>query len=141
MVSLRLTALMAVVACANAFSPSGFLGATVSAPAAPAPARQPVKSTLEMRARNCDLTGKSPNRQAMVVTFSHKRNKKVQHVKNVEEMEEALNTLQKDSLLKEMECFGLDNRSFLKRKANTPKNKIVTALLRGVNKKVQSSRP
>ena len=80
MVSLRLTVLMAVVACANAFSPSGFLGATVSAPAAPAPARQPVKSTLEMRARNCDLTGKSPNRQAMVVTFSHKRNKKVQHV-------------------------------------------------------------
>ena len=33
-----------------------------------------------MRARNCDLTGKSPNRQAMVVTFSHKRNKKVQGV-------------------------------------------------------------
>ena len=56
-------------------------------------------------------------------------------------MEEALNTLQKDALFKEMECFGLDNKSFLKRKANTPKNKIVTALLRGVNKKVQSSRP
>lgn len=33
-----------------------------------------------MRARICDLTGKKPNRQAMVVTFSHKRNKKVQHV-------------------------------------------------------------
>lgn len=33
-----------------------------------------------MRARVCDLTGKRPNRQAMAVTFSHKRNKKVQHV-------------------------------------------------------------
>lgn len=33
-----------------------------------------------MRARNCDLLGKSPNRQARVVTFSHKRIKKVQHV-------------------------------------------------------------
>lgn len=35
---------------------------------------------MEMRARICDLTGKSPNRQARVVTFSHKRIKKVQHV-------------------------------------------------------------
>lgn len=33
-----------------------------------------------MRARVCDLLGKTPNRQARVVTFSHKRNKKVQHV-------------------------------------------------------------
>lgn len=35
---------------------------------------------MEMRARNCDLLGKTPNRQARVVTFSHKRIKKVQHV-------------------------------------------------------------
>lgn len=28
----------------------------------------------------CDLLGKEPNRQARVVTFSHKRIKKVQHV-------------------------------------------------------------
>mmetsp|Transcript_13082 Transcript_13082/g.19252 ORF Transcript_13082/g.19252 Transcript_13082/m.19252 type:complete len:84 (-) Transcript_13082:119-370(-) len=35
---------------------------------------------MEMRARICDLTGKRPNRQARVVTFSHKRIKKVQHV-------------------------------------------------------------
>ena len=35
---------------------------------------------MEMRARVCDLLGKKPNRQARVVTFSHKRNKKVQHV-------------------------------------------------------------
>jgi len=37
-------------------------------------------SSMEMRARVCDLLGKKPNRQARVVTFSHKRNKKVQHV-------------------------------------------------------------
>jgi large subunit ribosomal protein L28 len=33
-----------------------------------------------MRARVCDLLGKTPNRQARVVTFSHIRNKKVQEV-------------------------------------------------------------
>lgn len=33
-----------------------------------------------MRARECDLLGKKPNRQARVVTFSHKRIKKVQEV-------------------------------------------------------------
>ena len=37
-------------------------------------------SSMEMRARVCDLLGKEPNRQARVVTFSHKRIKKVQHV-------------------------------------------------------------
>jgi large subunit ribosomal protein L28 len=37
-------------------------------------------STMSMRARVCDLLGKKPNRQARVVTFSHKRNKKVQEV-------------------------------------------------------------
>ena len=35
---------------------------------------------MVMRARVCDLLGKRPNRQARVVTFSHKRNKKVQQV-------------------------------------------------------------
>lgn len=35
---------------------------------------------MEMRARVCDLLGKTPNRQARVVTFSHKRIKKVQEV-------------------------------------------------------------
>ena len=35
---------------------------------------------MVMRARVCDLLGKRPNRQARVVTFSHKRIKKVQHV-------------------------------------------------------------
>jgi large subunit ribosomal protein L28 len=35
---------------------------------------------MEMKARVCDLLGKTANRQARVVTFSHKRIKKVQHV-------------------------------------------------------------
>lgn len=35
---------------------------------------------MEMRARTCDLLGKTANRRARVVTFSHKRIKKVQHV-------------------------------------------------------------
>lgn len=35
---------------------------------------------MVMRARVCDLLGKSANRQARVVTFSHKRIKKVQQV-------------------------------------------------------------
>ena len=38
------------------------------------------KSNMEMRARVCDLLGKRPNRQARVVTFSHRRIKKVQEV-------------------------------------------------------------
>ena len=37
-------------------------------------------SSMEMRARVCDLLGKEANRKARVVTFSHKRIKKVQHV-------------------------------------------------------------
>ena len=37
-------------------------------------------ASMEMRARVCDLLGKTPNRQARVVTFSHKRIKKVQEV-------------------------------------------------------------
>ena len=37
-------------------------------------------ASMEMRARTCDLLGKTPNRQARVVTFSHKRIKKVQAV-------------------------------------------------------------
>lgn len=35
---------------------------------------------MTMRARECDLLGKKANRRARVITFSHKRNKKVQHV-------------------------------------------------------------
>eukprot|EP00588_Corethron_pennatum_P003051 CAMPEP_0194299150 /NCGR_PEP_ID=MMETSP0169-20130528/60559_1 /TAXON_ID=218684 /ORGANISM="Corethron pennatum, Strain L29A3" /LENGTH=119 /DNA_ID=CAMNT_0039049221 /DNA_START=596 /DNA_END=955 /DNA_ORIENTATION=+ len=64
-----------------------FLGLFVSAVSAfggftPVAHRQTATkpSTLTMRARICDLLGKRPNRQARVVTFSHTRNKKVQHV-------------------------------------------------------------
>ena len=35
---------------------------------------------MTMRARECDLLGKRPNRQARAISFSHKRNKTVQHV-------------------------------------------------------------
>ena len=35
---------------------------------------------MVMRARVCDLLGKKPNRRARVVTFSHRRIKKVQEV-------------------------------------------------------------
>ena len=35
---------------------------------------------MEMRARECDLLGKKANRKARVVTFSHRRIHKVQHV-------------------------------------------------------------
>jgi len=37
-------------------------------------------STLVMRARECDLLGKKANRKARSISFSHIRNKKVQHV-------------------------------------------------------------
>ena len=43
-------------------------------------AQRSSRSNMEMRARVCALLGKRPNRQARVVTFSHKRNTKVQHV-------------------------------------------------------------
>lgn len=42
--------------------------------------QSPRKGDMVMRARVCDLLGKKPNRQARVVTFSHKRIKKVQEV-------------------------------------------------------------
>jgi len=48
-----------------------------------APLKAPVRSgagNMEMRARFCDLLDKRPNRQARVVTFSHRRIKKVQEV-------------------------------------------------------------
>ena len=45
-----------------------------------APKTNGASSSLEMRTRICDLLGKKPNRQARVVTFSHKRIHKVQDV-------------------------------------------------------------
>ncbi|KAL9189012.1 hypothetical protein ACHAXT_011502 [Thalassiosira profunda] len=45
-----------------------------------AAARSSSRSTLVMRERACDLLGKTANRKARVVTFSHKRIHKVQQV-------------------------------------------------------------
>mmetsp|Transcript_24386 Transcript_24386/g.33387 ORF Transcript_24386/g.33387 Transcript_24386/m.33387 type:complete len:129 (-) Transcript_24386:494-880(-) len=65
---------------AAAFTPSGFLGGSSVTASSYTNAPRSGRGSMSMRARICDLTGKTPNRQAMVVTFSHKRNKKVQHV-------------------------------------------------------------
>ncbi|CAM9292328.1 unnamed protein product [Ectocarpus fasciculatus] len=71
---------MAVLFCqlASGFmiAPSAFAGSSVvSKTSVTSPT-----SSLQMRARNCDLLGKKPNRKARVVTFSHKRIHKVQHL-------------------------------------------------------------
>ncbi|CAM9151940.1 unnamed protein product [Ectocarpus sp. 6 AP-2014] len=71
---------MAVLFCqlASGFmiAPSAFAGSSVVSKSS---ATSPT-SSLQMRARNCDLLGKKPNRKARVVTFSHKRIHKVQHL-------------------------------------------------------------
>lgn len=67
----------AIMSTASAFQTvTGFHNAI----ARTAVSRQASRSAVSMRARVCDLTGKKPNRQAMTVTFSHKRNKRVQAV-------------------------------------------------------------
>mmetsp|Transcript_29447 Transcript_29447/g.70792 ORF Transcript_29447/g.70792 Transcript_29447/m.70792 type:complete len:123 (-) Transcript_29447:53-421(-) len=68
--------LVAVLAFAQA---SAFMGAPVITQQR-APIARNGAASMEMRARVCDLLGKKPNRQARVVTFSHRRIKKVQHV-------------------------------------------------------------
>jgi large subunit ribosomal protein L28 len=45
-----------------------------------APSVQARKNAMIMRERKCDLLGKRANRQARIVTFSHRRIKKVQEV-------------------------------------------------------------
>eukprot|EP00968_Pinguiococcus_pyrenoidosus_P028045 scaffold7615_cov286-Pinguiococcus_pyrenoidosus.AAC.13 len=74
--TLVLLALAALATQTLAFR-SAFVAAPVSSASS---ARMTTRGNLVMRARNCDLTGKRPNRDAMVVTFSHKRNKTVQYV-------------------------------------------------------------
>ncbi|KAL7457280.1 hypothetical protein ACHAWC_008804 [Mediolabrus comicus] len=68
--------LLALVATATAFTGTP-LQLTRSSPAA---ARSNARSTLVMRERACDLLGKTANRKARVVTFSHRRIHKVQQV-------------------------------------------------------------
>ncbi|KAG7360249.1 50S ribosomal protein L28 [Nitzschia inconspicua] len=71
-----LSFIVAVLAIAEV---AAFMGTPVCTQR-PASMQRNGASSMEMRARVCDLLGKTPNRQARVVTFSHKRIKKVQHV-------------------------------------------------------------
>lgn len=71
-----LSLLLAIVAIAHS---SAFMGNPVFSQRTVSAQRNGAAS-MEMRARVCDLLGKTPNRQARVVTFSHKRIKKVQEV-------------------------------------------------------------
>ena len=64
-----------VIATATAFTGTP-LNLSRTSPAATSSSR----STLVMRERACDLLGKTANRKARVVTFSHKRIHKVQQV-------------------------------------------------------------
>jgi len=59
---------------------AAFMGTPVVQNRVPVSQNRSGASSMEMRARVCDLLGKTPNRQARVVTFSHQRNKTVQHV-------------------------------------------------------------
>ncbi|CAJ1962859.1 unnamed protein product [Cylindrotheca closterium] len=72
----KLFLLVAVLAFAQV---SAFMGAPLVTQQR-APVVTSGAGSMEMRARVCDLLGKKPNRQARVVTFSHRRIKKVQHV-------------------------------------------------------------
>jgi large subunit ribosomal protein L28 len=65
----------ALIATATAFTGTP-LQLTRSSPAS----RASGSSSLVMRERACDLLGKTANRKARVVTFSHKRIHKVQQV-------------------------------------------------------------
>ncbi|KAG5188698.1 50S ribosomal protein L28 [Tribonema minus] len=65
----------AVASVAGLSAPTSFTGTHLASHTASA-----ASSALVMRTRSCDLTGKSANRKARVVTFSHTRNHKVQEV-------------------------------------------------------------
>ena len=67
--------IVALIATATAFTGTP-LQLTRSTPAS----RANGSSSLVMRERACDLLGKTANRKARVVTFSHKRIHKVQQV-------------------------------------------------------------
>mmetsp|Transcript_8738 Transcript_8738/g.21324 ORF Transcript_8738/g.21324 Transcript_8738/m.21324 type:complete len:124 (-) Transcript_8738:3092-3463(-) len=71
-----LSLILAIIAIAQA---AAFMGTPVVSQRQCSAARNGA-SSMEMRARVCDLLGKEANRKARVITFSHKRIKKVQHV-------------------------------------------------------------
>mmetsp|Transcript_17444 Transcript_17444/g.25629 ORF Transcript_17444/g.25629 Transcript_17444/m.25629 type:complete len:125 (+) Transcript_17444:103-477(+) len=73
--ALQTLLLLVLVASASAFG----IGASLNTarPRTVAPTRG---NNMSMRTRSCDLLGKTANRKARVVTFSHKRIHKVQEV-------------------------------------------------------------
>lgn len=71
-----LSLLLAIIAIAQS---TAFMGTPVISQQQCATQRNGA-SSMEMRARVCDLLGKEANRKARVVTFSHKRIHKVQQV-------------------------------------------------------------
>eukprot|EP00578_Thalassiosira_sp_NH16_P014488 CAMPEP_0181117730 /NCGR_PEP_ID=MMETSP1071-20121207/22690_1 /TAXON_ID=35127 /ORGANISM="Thalassiosira sp., Strain NH16" /LENGTH=124 /DNA_ID=CAMNT_0023202161 /DNA_START=82 /DNA_END=456 /DNA_ORIENTATION=+ len=72
-----ITALLVALVVATA---SAFTGTPLQLARTSPAATQSTRSTLVMRERACDLLGKTANRKARVVTFSHKRIHKVQQV-------------------------------------------------------------
>lgn len=81
LLSMAIVALSTLSASVSAFAPtSSFFGSSAVAQSVAEPARAPVRESMSMRARECDLTGKRANRQCMAVSFSHKRTKKMQGV-------------------------------------------------------------
>merc|ERR1740139_1029594 len=72
-----ITALLLALAVATA---TAFTGTPLQLTRPSPAATQSSRSTLVMRERKCDLLGKTANRKARVVTFSHKRIHKVQQV-------------------------------------------------------------
>mmetsp|Transcript_4191 Transcript_4191/g.7440 ORF Transcript_4191/g.7440 Transcript_4191/m.7440 type:complete len:126 (+) Transcript_4191:160-537(+) len=72
-----ITALLLALVIAAA---SAFTGTPLQISRVSAAAQSSSRSTLVMRERKCDLLGKTANRKARVVTFSHKRIHKVQQV-------------------------------------------------------------
>mmetsp|Transcript_18854 Transcript_18854/g.30476 ORF Transcript_18854/g.30476 Transcript_18854/m.30476 type:complete len:126 (+) Transcript_18854:124-501(+) len=72
-----ITALLLALVIAAA---SAFTGTPLQINRVSAAAQSSSRSTLVMRERKCDLLGKTANRKARVVTFSHKRIHKVQQV-------------------------------------------------------------
>jgi len=78
------TALLGASSAVQAFVPSSlsFLRQSPSAspPATPPSPLAALPRGMALRSAICEMTGKRPNRQAMIISFSHKRTKTVQHV-------------------------------------------------------------
>merc|ERR1719221_1225936 len=72
-----ITSLLLALAIASA---GAFTGTPLQLARTSPAATRSARPALVMRERKCDLLGKRANRKARVVTFSHKRIHKVQHV-------------------------------------------------------------